>query len=339
MADFITDRNNEKKLLRVFTLNCWSIPYFSENRKSRITAIAEYLSTSNLDIVCLQEVWSKKDYLFISKKCYTQLPYSHYFNSFIYGSGLCILSKYPITDVYFHQWAINGYPHKILQGDWFAGKGLAFSKIVMNDFIIHIYNAHLHAEYNANSVDYLSHRVLQALDTSQFIKFTTEDCDLAILAGDLNTEPNELPMKILNQNAQLADCFYTAQEKCSSAFGTNESERNSYSPKAKVKNHPEGKRIDYVLYRNSKRLNVDVTQYNFPLPEYVPGCKHSYSDHEAIEVVFQCIVDSGLKAKTPEIDAFELQTTLETSIEICNEALNKLQNYSSTFPWISEWHM
>lgn len=89
----------------------------------------------------------------------------------------------------------------------------------------------------------------------------------------------------------------------------------------------------------------------------MPGCRHSYSDHEAIEVVFQCVVDSGSKgknvnadkncnqinfltqdlfffsfsAKTPEIDAFELQTTLETSIEICNEALNKLQVTRKTY--------
>lgn len=70
----------------------------------------------------------------------------------------------------------------------------------------------LHAEYNIHGTEYLSHRVLQAFDTSQFIRLTIEDCDLAVLAGDLNTEPDDLAIKILNQNAQLTDCYFVAQK-------------------------------------------------------------------------------------------------------------------------------
>ena len=34
--------------------------------------------------------------------------------------------------------------------------------------------------------------MLQAYDTAQFIKLTSGNCDLVILAGDLNTEPDDL---------------------------------------------------------------------------------------------------------------------------------------------------
>lgn len=36
-------------------------------------------------------------------------------------------------------------------------------------------------------------------------------------------------------------------------------------------------------------------QYDFPLPERVPGCNHSYSDHEGVEVVLQIKVNSNTK--------------------------------------------
>lgn len=59
------------------------------------------------------------------------------------GSGLCILSKHPIVDVYFHQWPINGYAHKIHQGDWFGGKGIGLCKIQINGIIVNLYTAHV----------------------------------------------------------------------------------------------------------------------------------------------------------------------------------------------------
>ncbi|EEB11492.1 sphingomyelin phosphodiesterase, putative [Pediculus humanus corporis] len=335
MENFVTDKSNEKQQIRVFTLNCWGLPCFSKNKKCRITAIAEYLSSSDLDIVCLQEIWSKKDYLYISKKCFLQLPYSHYFNSFIIGSGLCIFSKHPISDVYFHQWPINGYAHKIHQGDWLAGKGVAFARIKIKDLVVNVYNAHLHAEYNIHGTEYLSHRVLQAFDTSQFIRLTIEDCDLAVLAGDLNTEPDDLAIKILNQNAQLTDCYFVAQKKTLTFFGTNESTRNSYAPKSEVKRLPQGKRIDYILYRNSRKINVEVQNYQFPLPEKVPGCTHSYSDHEGVEVLLQYGFDSALKGRGPEGNSYELQLTLETAIDVCNDALHKLRVAQKTYLTLS----
>lgn len=44
-----------------------------------MTAIAEKFATENYDIICLQEVWSVKDFKMIRAKTEEQLPYSHYF--------------------------------------------------------------------------------------------------------------------------------------------------------------------------------------------------------------------------------------------------------------------
>lgn len=55
------------------------IPIVSKNRRERFQAIGDYLRESTHDIVCLQEVWSEKDYLFLKEKLKEKLPYCHYF--------------------------------------------------------------------------------------------------------------------------------------------------------------------------------------------------------------------------------------------------------------------
>lgn len=46
-------------------------------------AIAEFLATSQYDIVCLQEVWTDGDYNLIKEKAKGTLPFSHYFYRYI----------------------------------------------------------------------------------------------------------------------------------------------------------------------------------------------------------------------------------------------------------------
>lgn len=87
--------------LNVFTLNCWGIPVVSKNRIERIEAISKYLSEGGHNIVCLQEIWSEKDYLYLKENLKPVLPYSHYFYSGVLGSGLCVFSKWVIQDVFF----------------------------------------------------------------------------------------------------------------------------------------------------------------------------------------------------------------------------------------------
>lgn len=61
----------------------------------------------------------------------------------VYGSGLCILSKYPITTTLFHVWALNGYIHRVQHGDWFGGKGVGLCKLLVNGHTVNVYIAHV----------------------------------------------------------------------------------------------------------------------------------------------------------------------------------------------------
>ena len=65
----------------------------------------------------------------ITKLARDALPFHHFFDHGIIGSGTAILCKAPVVDAAFHEFSLNGYPHKILHGDWFAGKGIGVCNI------------------------------------------------------------------------------------------------------------------------------------------------------------------------------------------------------------------
>ncbi|GJQ65296.1 hypothetical protein Trydic_g7416 [Trypoxylus dichotomus] len=242
--------------LKVLTLNCWGLPVVAKNRKQRIEAIAETIADSHYDVVCLQEVWLDKDFTFIKEKVKSSLPFSHYFYSGVTGSGVCVLSKYQIQEAFFHRWPVNGYIHKIQHGDWFGGKGVGLCCLKVKEFKINIYSAHLHAEYNRNCDEYQAHRVLQAYDTAQFIQLTSGSCNLVVLAGDLNTEPEDLAYRILLNISGCKDSYVEVKSENGPGFGTNETCENSYTPKSLVKKGYQGKRIDYIMYRANENTNL-----------------------------------------------------------------------------------
>lgn len=125
------------------TLNCWGIAGISKDRRPRIEAIAQELSTGKYDFVFLQELWVEDDYQFIATKVSKVLPHTHYFHSGVIGSGVCILSKSVIVDVLFYPWALNGYIHKVQHGDWFGGKGVGLCTVLHRNLKINLYVTHV----------------------------------------------------------------------------------------------------------------------------------------------------------------------------------------------------
>ncbi|XP_016905818.1 putative neutral sphingomyelinase isoform X2 [Apis cerana] len=294
-------------LINILTLNCWGIPYVSPNRSARMTAIADKFATENYDIICLQEIWSINDFKMIKAKTQEQLPYSHYFYSGVIGSGLCILSKFPIKDVIFHKWPLNGYVHKIHHGDWFGGKGVGLCKLQIHNWNVNVYIAHLHAEYNRHNDEYIAHRVLQAFDTAQFIRMTSGGADSTILGGDLNTEPQDLVYRIICGVAGLTD----ACSNSSSNLGTNECANNSYTNSKNANTLPDGKRIDHILYQGTKNVKIEIINFQHPFPNRIPYKNFSYSDHEAIMATFKFSID--------------IKDSLKEAINICETSLKNVR--------------
>ncbi|XP_066151663.1 putative neutral sphingomyelinase [Euwallacea fornicatus] len=312
--------------LKVFTLNCWGLAVVSKDRRSRILAIADMLSVNQFDVVCLQEVWTNRDYNILREKLYNVLPYSHYFYSGVTGSGICILSKHFIEETFFHQWSVNGYIHKLHHGDWWGGKGVGLCRLKVQHetgtYFVNVYSTHFHAEYNRASDDYQAHRVLQAYDTAQFIMLTSGLADLIVLAGDLNTEPGDLAYRVILTVPGLIDAYMQAGNVLAEKSSTNESLSNSYTPSSLVKRKILGKRIDYVMYHPGSNVTVDLQKYVLPLPDRVPKQTFSYSDHEAILVELSIV--KGIKSPRNYLDETAKKLVLEECIILCKEALKSI---------------
>lgn len=278
-AKTVSPCNRPSRLNPIIICNCIhfrGIPLVSSNRAPRIEAISKELSSGQYDIVSLQEVWSQHDSEQLQQNTASVLPYSHYFHSGVMGAGLLVLSKYPILGTLFHAWSVNGYFHRIQHADWFGGKGVGLCRILVKDQIIHLYNAHLHAEYDNDNDEYKTHRVIQAFDTAQFIEATRGTSVLQILAGDLNTQPQDISYKVLLLTSKMTDSCV------SDSFRTNECSRNSYTSASALAKNPLGIRIDHIFVRGADNIKADIIEYTLPFPERVPGQKFSYSDHEAV---------------------------------------------------------
>uniref|UniRef100_UPI00398EB93C sphingomyelin phosphodiesterase 2-like isoform X3 n=1 Tax=Pristiophorus japonicus TaxID=55135 RepID=UPI00398EB93C len=127
---------------RVFTLNCWGIRYLSKCCRERYEMIVQLLSQEKYDVVLLQEVWSEQDYHFLKSKLINTQPYSVYFRSGAIGSGLCVFSRYRITDSFLYRYSLNGYPYKFHHGDWFGGKSVGLVILHIQGVVVHVYVTH-----------------------------------------------------------------------------------------------------------------------------------------------------------------------------------------------------
>merc|ERR1719319_1469872 len=285
------------------TLNCWGIWGVSAHRVARMRAIAHYLVQADYDIVMLQEVWWAADYEEICRilDSSSTLPWRHFFDQGIIGTGTCILSRAPILEAAFHEFSMNGYPHKVHHADWFAGKGLGVATIDLRGLHVHVFTSHLHAEYCRREDIYLGHRVLQALEAAQWIRLTSAGADLTIYAGDFNTEPGDVPCRLLRGVAGLADAW---EEAGAGAGGTCGAPGNSFCTIAEKEDYPQGKRIDFILHRAGRGRRSAAASCRLPLPPTLPaalGAACSYSDHEAVAA--ELVVTRGHTAPATDLAA------------------------------------
>ena len=68
------------------------------------------------------------------------------------GSGLCLFSKVPFLETFYHNFPLNGYAHKIHHGDWFGGKGVGLCRLVFNGIRINLYCTHVSTSCAVNII-------------------------------------------------------------------------------------------------------------------------------------------------------------------------------------------
>jgi len=213
--------------LRVLTLNCWGLPdvvtklvyrKYSDpkvskgrnwpKRTDRFIAIANKLDS--FDVVCLQEVWIKKDQELLRSICKDKgLIYSHVFSSGLIGSsGLVIISRFPIKEVFFHKYRINGVVYRLDHGDYHAGKGFGFARLAISETqSISVIITHTIARYNQERDPYHADRISQVWELIRFLQLTSRHNQPVIVVGDMNSRPTSIEYSMFTQVGKLGDAF------------------------------------------------------------------------------------------------------------------------------------
>lgn len=215
---------NGEFTIRVLTLNCWGLWLGAKKRRQRMAGIVRYLREVNCDIVFLQEIWVSSDFEIIRDGTKDIYCFSHLYRSgsVLGSSGIVILSKWFPKVVHFEPYSLNGSPFYPWHGDWFAGKGIAYSRVDLENLSLHLFSTHTHAYYKETEPihdQYSVHRVCQSYQLAKLIAFIGDTTcnrksngrDLFIVAGDMNSTSSELPYKILTTMAGLTDCFKTSR--------------------------------------------------------------------------------------------------------------------------------
>lgn len=68
---------------------------------------------------------------------------SHKLNRILSALGLAIFSRWQPDNVHFEPFSVNGSPFAVAHGDWYAGKGVAYMRVEMDDFRLHLFCTHV----------------------------------------------------------------------------------------------------------------------------------------------------------------------------------------------------
>ncbi len=137
--------------LRVVTLNVRAFPGSQPRGAERIAALAPELAALAPDIVLLQEAWhsSGRERIAAALKD-AGLKHRRYFRSRLFGSGLFVVSRYPIEKASFDAFDVSGGPHRLRELDWYGGKGFSSCLLRTPAGSLRVVNAHLQAAYAAD---------------------------------------------------------------------------------------------------------------------------------------------------------------------------------------------
>jgi endonuclease/exonuclease/phosphatase family metal-dependent hydrolase len=191
--------------LKIVTLNVWD-SYFFPDHKRRMIEIGKFLAHHDPDVVGLQEAFIEKDRtLMLNQLEGSRLKYWEYFPSGMMGSGLMIISAFPIQKTAFHKYSENGKWYKPWQGDWYAGKGVAHARIEMPEETgyLDFFNTHAVAGYPKQKDLHIEDRIVQMEELAVLMKESSLQILPAILVGDMNCSPGSAEYEVVVESAGL----------------------------------------------------------------------------------------------------------------------------------------
>jgi endonuclease/exonuclease/phosphatase family metal-dependent hydrolase len=290
--------------LKVMSYNIWGI-IGAKERDIRTYAIGRKIAELDPDIVAIQEAFEKKhrDILFeaLHDKGY-ELKDWRYFR-YRYGSGILLLSKFPVEEVLFEPYRVNA-PWKDIER--LGGKGVAYARLrtpwgPLDFFLTHVI-ARMTPLMN-ESGEYVdtdpkkNDRLVQIYQLDRFVRNQRSKYGRAVIAaGDFNISPQMLEYKLLVSLTGFENSFDKVNpgEDPSTYSAQNRYATGEYF------------RIDHIFYKNyqaERGFWIEPISSNIVMDD---GFSHPetmeiipYSDHYGVLTEFRVHEGPGAVGPSP----------------------------------------
>ncbi len=191
-------------VIRLATMNVWGVPYQCPYHAERMPAIGRALAKEHPDIVGFEEAFVGADRRALLAPLEKEgLHHHRYFRSGLVGSGLFVVSRWPIVTAFFHRYAKGGKPWRVDHGDWWAGKGVCFVRLRLppDGRVLDLFVTHAHARYRDDHYDAV--RMSNMEELAGFVRRAAPGTVPAFVIGDFNVRPEEPQYKALVERARL----------------------------------------------------------------------------------------------------------------------------------------
>jgi endonuclease/exonuclease/phosphatase family metal-dependent hydrolase len=178
------------------------------------------------------------------------------------GSGLLLLSRWPLRERAFERYELRGRPERIWHGDWHGHKGFVRAEVETPQGPVSLVNTHLHARYGRDRPDeYLGVRIGQVV---QFAAALAQVDEPVVAVGDFNFDEGSPEYSVLAGLAGLRD----SAAELDARKPTSRSER----------------RIDFVFVRDGGGRALLPTRVKRVLDREVEleGERGTFSDHRGV---------------------------------------------------------
>jgi endonuclease/exonuclease/phosphatase family metal-dependent hydrolase len=262
--------------IRFTTLNAWALPEpFSRHLDGRLHAIGEELVRLAPDVVALQEVWTADArHRLIEAGRRAGCVHVWHRDATLGGSGLLVLSRFPIAHARFTRFAVSGLPQRVQHADYYGGKGFVQIQLRTPVAEVEVVTTHLQAAYGGppSEDEYLGHRIAQIVEIAAGLASLHRP---VVLLGDFNFYDDRAEISILTGLLGVRDV--------AAELGCEQETAITRSP-YRMNERPPGSRPDYVFARGgaSGRLLARDVRRVFDAEFEVAGERATFSDHAGV---------------------------------------------------------
>ncbi|MDG2048784.1 MAG: endonuclease/exonuclease/phosphatase family protein, partial [Myxococcota bacterium] len=237
----------------------------------RMRAIGAQLGPLGADLIALQEIWtaSSRTILLRAAKA-AGFPHTWHRPQSFGGSGLLLLSRWPIRQAVFTPFQAAGLPQRIHHGDFWGGKGFVCATVETPAGSLLWVATHLHAGYvePGEPDEYVGVRAAQIIEIACALQEVHQP---VVLVGDLNFREEEPEHALLGGLTALQDAAVLTGSRSPTLPSGGPYRRETEA----------AQRIDYLMVRSGARHSLDVDRVEPVLnsPPPAPSRAQGYSDH------------------------------------------------------------